>query len=600
MHKRTGHICVVDFGGQYAHLLANRVRRLGVFSVIVSNNDDISAYEGAAGIILSGGPSSVYAKGSPKIDTKILDLGLPILGICYGHQLLCTLLGGNVIPGKQGEYGIAQLKVKKSENPLLTDLPAASPMWMSHGDKVEKIPEDFELIASTSDCDTAAVASKTKPFYGIQFHPEVTHSEFGEKLLSNFIFSCNPKKEWDMAHYFEELKVSLEKQCEGKKVFLLVSGGVDSTVAFVLLNKILGKDRVFGLHIDTGTMRLNESEEVMAFLKAEQLDNLKVVDASDTFIERLKGKFEPEEKRKIIGQTFLDVKDEEVAKLGFNPEEWLLAQGTIYPDTIESGGTDNADTIKTHHNRVESIMEMLENGLLVEPLADLYKDEVRALGEEMEIPAPLIWRHPFPGPGLGVRLLCSDGKVEDIEAETLITLEAWTKKENVEVQVLPLKSVGVQGDARTYAHPAVISGNPSWKQCENYSTALTNNIRGINRVVLQVGDGAPYEYKAIAQECSRVPLDFLRKIDAECTRFLVDENLYSEIWQMPVVSLPLEVDGKPVIVLRPVESSEAMTANFYEMDKKLLDKLWSKIRALGVGGLLYDITHKPPGTIEWE
>jgi GMP synthase (glutamine-hydrolysing) len=592
-------IAVLDFGGQYAHLIANRIRRLGVYTEIVHPTCDIKDMQEYQGIIYSGGPSSVYADNAPSYNPEILSLDVPKLGICYGHQLISQQSGGSVQPGKVKEYGLASLEIKEESHSLLKGLPSSSSMWMSHGDKVEQLAPGFRIIAETDDCDTAAVANDEKRIYGIQFHPEVTHSEFGLKLLENFLDICGCERNWNMHSYLEDITRRLQKQVGERKVFLLVSGGVDSTVAFVLLNKVLGKDRVLGLHIDNGMMRLNESQAVDAFLRKEGIDNLKTVDAGAAFLKPLEGVTAPEEKRKIIGDTFLEVKDQAIEDLQLNPDEWLLAQGTIYPDTIESGGTDNADLIKTHHNRVEAVMDLLKQGKIIEPLADLYKDEVRLLGEELNIPHDLVWRHPFPGPGLGVRLLCSDGSALETEAPT--ALDEYLKEYSLKGEILPLRSVGVQGDARTYAQPFLLQTPLSWDACEQHSTALTNRIAQINRLVYQIAAESEESPKLVEQYCTKEVLDILRAVDNAATLFLQEEELYAKIWQMPVVLLPLRVAQKPVIVLRPVQSSEAMTASFSRIDQEILqEKLWPALRKAGAGALYYDVTHKPPGTIEWE
>lgn len=593
-------VAVLDFGGQYAHLIANRVRRLGVYTEIQHSNVEASTLKGYTGIILSGGPSSVYKDSAPTIDVGIFDLGIPILGICYGHQIMNQSLGGKVQGSDVHEFGVADLEVTASTNPLLKDLPTLSPMWMSHGDKVAIVAPGFQSIGITEDCDTAAVANMDKKFYGIQFHPEVTHSKFGSKLMENFLDICGCAKDWSMKSYFKDIEARIIAQTPtDKKIFLLVSGGVDSTVAFVMLNKIFGKDRVFGLHIDTGMMRMNESAEVVKFLHKANMENLKVVDDSDLFLDALKGKIEPEDKRHTIGETFLRSKEIESENLGFDSKEWILAQGTIYPDTIESGGTDNADTIKTHHNRVQGILDLMAEGLILEPLAELYKDEVRELGEELGIPRELVWRHPFPGPGLGVRLLCSNGEPAGKSNSEIPGLEAYLGEQNWQGLALPIQSVGVQGDARSYAQPFVLQGKHSWKECEKASTTITNRFRDLNRVVLEIGT-LTGEYQVISQYCERERFDFLRKMDSLCTDFLYEHDLYDAVWQMPVVLLPITVQDKPVLVLRPVNSSEAMTANFCEIDPNLLEQLWQTLKEAGAGGVLYDITHKPPGTIEWE
>ncbi len=594
-------IIVLDFGGQYAHLIANRVRRLGVFTEIVSPTAPVDEFKGAKGIIYSGGPSSVYAEDAPEYNPEILNIPVPKLGICYGHQLMASQLGGVVKPGKVKEYGIADLNLKEPQHPLLKDIPLSSPMWMSHGDQVEKLPDGYKIIASTKDCEIAAVANDSRKIYGIQFHPEVTHSKFGMKILDNFISICGCERTWNMKSYMPLISEKIKREVGDRKVFLLVSGGVDSTVAFVLLNRVLGTERVLGLHIDNGMMRMDESAKIIEFLKAEGMQNLRVVDATDTFLGKLKGVTAPEVKRKSIGATFLEVKDVEMKKLNLDPKEWMIAQGTIYPDTIESGGTKNADLIKTHHNRVKEVMDLMAQGLLLEPLADLYKDEVRMLGEELGIPHNLVWRHPFPGPGLGVRLLCSDATGEFASNTDVDGLDAYLKEHNIQGKVLPVKSVGVQGDGRTYAQPFLLTTpNLTWRECEKYSTELVNRFKVINRVIWQVGAVSDEMPKLVEQYAEKKHFDSLRKFDNICTEFLQENDLYEKIWQMPVVQLPLRLEDKPCIVMRPVNSSEAMTANFAEIDQTLLKGLWGRFVAEGAGSLWYDVTHKPPGTIEWE
>lgn len=591
-------IGVVDFGGQYTHLIARRIRQLGVYSEVLSSLSEASQLKGFAGFIFSGGPSSVYDPDAPTCSQAFLDAGLPILGLCYGHQLISHKLGGEVKRGNVHEFGQADFHPDQT-HPLFAGLSAASTMWMSHGDEVVKLPQGFRRIGSTADCEMAAVANDAEHIYGVQFHPEVTHSIQGMEIFKNFLKICGCKFEWKVSDYIVSLEDKLRKQCQGRKVFLLVSGGVDSTVAFALLNRALGPERVLGLHIDNGLMRKNESADVLEFMNREGFHNLKVRDATADFLKALVGLHAPEKKRKAIGDTFLTVKDDALASLDLNPEEWLLAQGTIYPDTIESGGTKHASVIKTHHNRVGAILELLEKGLVVEPLADLYKDEVRELGLLLGIPPKLIWRHPFPGPGLGVRLLCSTESGTQVDPTVTARVRTQLAAEGLEGEVLAVESVGVQGDSRTYAHPCLLRGPRDWDLCDRVSTALTNRVREVNRVVLEIG-ALGGVYRPVAAECEKSRLDFLREADAICTDFLVAEDLYASTWQMPVVLLPLEKAGKPVIVIRPVVSSEAMTARFATLPFPLMDRLWAKLKAAGVGALLYDITHKPPGTIEWE
>jgi GMP synthase (glutamine-hydrolysing) len=593
---------VVDFGGQYTHLIARRIRQLGVYSEVIAPQDGKAKIAGYKALIFSGGPSSVYDDGAPQANPDLLGSGLPVLGLCYGHQLVSRTLGGEVKRGKVHEFGPADFHPDVS-HPLFHGLSASSTVWMSHGDEVVKLPEGFHRVGYTADCGLAAVANDAKRIYGLQFHPEVTHSEEGMAMLKNFLSLAGCAFEWKVADYVQGLEDKLRKQAEGKKVFLLVSGGVDSTVAFALLNRALGAERVLGLHIDNGLMRKDESADVIRFMNKEGFHNLKIIDGSQAFLDALVDEANPERKRKAIGNTFLTVKDQALAELNLNPAEWLLAQGTIYPDTIESGGTHNAAVIKTHHNRVGAIMELLEKGLIIEPLADLYKDEVRELGLLLGIPEKLIWRHPFPGPGLGVRLLCNKVPGRRIEAALQDKVRDYLAREwaadGLDGEVLAVESVGVQGDSRTYAHPSLLRGIKDWERADKVAVALTNRVREVNRVVIEAGARSG-DYRSVMAFCDKPRLDFLREVDDLCTAFLYEENLYSTLWQMPVVLLPLEKGGKPVVVLRPVISSEAMTARFAALPFPLLDKLWARLSAAGVGALLYDITHKPPGTIEWE
>ncbi|MEC7281089.1 MAG: glutamine-hydrolyzing GMP synthase, partial [Verrucomicrobiota bacterium] len=324
--------------------------------------------------------------------------------------------------------------------------------------------------------------------YGLQFHPEVTHSEHGMQMLDNFLTLCGAARDWTMDQYIEQVKQRVQKQTAGRKVCLLVSGGVDSSVAFLLLNQALGEDRVLGLHIDNGFMRKGETALVERLMKDSGFHNLQVVDASADFLRALEGVAEPEEKRRLIGEEFLLVRDRALARLELDPDEWLLGQGTLYTDTIESGGTDNAAVIKTHHNRVGVIEELLAEGKVVEPLDQLYKDEARELGEKLGLPHHLVWRHPFPGPGLGVRALCSDGDERIISLETAQSeAQEMAGKCGLDLEILPLRSVGVQGDSRTYAHPAVVSGDSDWATLEELSTELTNSFTSINRVIYLLG-----------------------------------------------------------------------------------------------------------------
>ncbi|MDG5814395.1 glutamine-hydrolyzing GMP synthase [Chitinispirillales bacterium ANBcel5] len=595
-------IAVLDFGGQYSHLIANRIRRLGVYSEILPCDVQTSRLKEFRGIILSGGPRSVLENESPVIDPGLIDIGIPVLGLCYGHQVLARTLGGKICRGKFREYGRAAMSVLKAVD-ILAGLSENEQIWMSHGDSVEMLPSGFEILATTENCPTAAVGDRKRQIFGLQFHPEVTDTPNGMKILGNFIDICKCSRAWNSDAFIEQIESEIRDRCGDKKVFLLVSGGVDSTVAFTLLNKILGPQKVLGLHIDNGLMRHQESSAVLQYMHENGYDNLKIEDASQDFLTALDGVSDPEQKRAIIGKMFITVKEKAFEKLGLNSDEWILAQGTIYPDMIESAGTTHSDKIKTHHNRVDVILELIEKGLVVEPLAQLYKDEVRELGEALGIPKSLVWRHPFPGPGLGVRTLCSDGAQVVISQQDQDQLENITADSGYSASILPIRSVGVQGDERTYAYPALICGEkPDWTALESISTRITNNLKSVNRVIYGLNTQGNNQYKLHKAYLTRERLDKLRSVDKVVTEALHKSGEYGEIWQMPVVLLPLiNQSGEECVVLRPIVSQEAMTARFVPLAQETLETILNNASAIkGIGDIFFDITHKPPATIEWE
>jgi len=590
--KRDKTIGVIDFGGQYAHLIAARIRRLGTYSQILS--PESADFKGFAGIVLSGGPASVYDEKAPALNTSLFQTDVPILGICYGHQIMMSLLGGKVEKANKQEFGPAHLEII-SKSMLNDKMSSGKIVWMSHGDEVKSLPPNFQILASTKDCKMAMVGHENKPWFGIQFHPEVTHTEEGELLLQNFLWICCVDGSWSLQNFLRE-KLEKTKNLIHKKVFLLVSGGVDSSVAYLFLSKALGKDRVKGLLIDTGFMRKNEVGKLKEVLKGFDLH---VFDAKKYFYSKLDGIEDPEQKRQIIGSTFLEVQSVAMQELGLNPSEFILGQGTIYPDTIESGGTKHSQKIKTHHNRVPEIQVLIERGEVIEPLADLYKDEVREWGMLLGLPSSLIERHPFPGPGLAVRMLSS--KECQIPMDLEKKLNQLYPEESL--AILPIRSVGVQGDQRTYAFCAVFQDkNKTWKEWENLSVSLTNEVREINRVVILVGGNSYEGLKYTKLELNERTADVLREADDLVQQFLVQKNLHHLVWQCPVVLLPIGKQDKPYsIVLRPVESTEAMTAKFFPMERELLVELTDQLlKETSICSVMYDITHKPPGTIEWE
>jgi GMP synthase (glutamine-hydrolysing) len=595
-------VAVLDFGGQYAHLIANRIRRLQVYSEIFAPTADPSEIEGAAGIVYSGGPGSVYDPDQPAFNEALLELDLPILGLCYGHQLICHRLGGEVVPSDIREYGAADLTILANDGPF-SGMSTPETVWMSHGDTVSRLPDGFERIGETPDCPAAAVGNAERKIYGFQFHPEVAHTPNGNQMLDNFLTLCNAPRAWTMSGYAEEAMAQIREQTGDRNVFLLVSGGVDSTVAFMLINKALGANRVQGLHIDNGFMRKQETSLVAQYMKGSGFNNLIIEDASEEFLLSVEGLVEPEAKRHAIGKTFLDVKDRMLDQLELDPEAWLLGQGTLYPDTIESGGTENAALIKTHHNRIDVIEEMIAEGKVVEPLAQLYKDEVRDLGETLGIPHALVWRHPFPGPGLGVRCLCSTGDPEpDVSSENQLAANEIAAESGLDFRVLPIRSVGVQGDFRTYAHPGLVWGDADWSTLEDVSTRITNSVKEVNRVIYLISPDTPPDLKLKRAFMDRRRLDLLREADAIAMEAIVDGGFEAEIAQMPTVLLPLSSDGAgETVVLRPIVTPDFMTARFCELPMDFVSDVASRIGALdGIDAVCYDVTHKPPATVEWE
>lgn len=596
-------IAILDFGSQYTHLIARRVRELGVVSHIYATDVKAAKLNHAAGIILSGGPRSVVREKELPYDKKIFSLGSPILGLCYGHQLMAKIFGGSVGSGRAREYGLAKITVKNS--PIFKGIPNSTTVWMSHGDHVAKLPPGFAQIATSHTESIAAMADVTKKMYGFQFHPEVTHSRHGKQMLHNFIFDiCGVTKNWTTTQMLRNIKTSIKQQAGTKNVFLLVSGGVDSTVCFALLEKVLGKKRVYGLHIDSGFMRAYETKQITSALKNIGFNNLHIYNAESEFFTALKGITEPEQKRTIIGNLFLDITDRIMKEKKMSGPNWLLGQGTIYPDTIESGGTKHADVIKTHHNRVPRVQAMIAAGRIIEPLKDLYKDEVRTIGLKLGLPKALIYRHPFPGPGLAIRCLCSKGSKDKVQSLPLLS-----KEEPFRFLKLPVKSVGVQGDERSYAHPGVlVSPQKNYhtlpiKTLRSLSPITTNTHKDLNRVLWFLAGDATKLTQSIIKPAtpSKKRITLLQTIDAVVNAVALKDKRCKTIWQLPVVLIPFGYKYGESIVLRPVESEEAMTVSFGEIPNDLLKTIAKKIAALkAIDFIFYDVTNKPPGTIEWE
>ena len=505
-------IIVLNFGGQTDQLIVRRVRELGVYAELHPCDVDIDSLdlEDLAGIILTGGPQSVNDKNSLRADSKIFELGVPILGICYGLQYINNYYGGEIETPKNGEYGKTPLLVdNKSE--IFKNVPQESTIWMNHRDRVSKLADGFKKTAWTLNCPVAGMENKEKNIYAVQFHPEVVHSEYGKEMLESFVIDiCHAEKTWKMDDFAEKIIADIKEKYAGEKMICGLSGGVDSSVAATIVSKAIGDD-LQCIFVDHGLLRKNEADEVMETYKNLGL-NVKKVDASAEFLDKLKGVDDPETKRKIIGNHFVEVFEREAKEFG---EAKYLVQGTIYPDVIESG-KDKSSVIKSHHNVGGLPEDMLFEGL-VEPLRDLFKDEVRELGESIGVPHDMVWRQPFPGPGLAIRVIgdITEEKLE-IVRETDAILREEIKSHGLNEDIwqyftvwTPIKTVGVKGDARVYDN---------------------------------------------------------------------------------------------VIAIRAVETTDAMSVEAAELPFELLQTLSSRMinEVAGVGRVVYDITSKPPGTIEWE
>ena len=501
-------IIVIDFGSQYTQLILRRIRENKVFAILKPNDVSVKEIltENPKGIILSGGPASVYDQNAPQISEEILKLNIPVLGICYGFQLVSKIFGGTVEKSEKREFGLAKINIlRKSE--LFSNLPEKFNVWMSHSDKVIQLPEKFISLASTDNTEFAAAFDPERKIYGVQFHPEVYHTEFGNEIIKNFLFKvCNCEPNWQMKNFIQEKISEIQTKVKDQLVVCALSGGVDSTVAAVLVHRAIGY-KLHCIHVDTGLMRKNESQNIIDFFTKNFRMNLHFVDASQIFLERLKGIIDPEEKRKIIGKTFIEVFESEIKKIG---DVKFLVQGTLYPDVVESGAfSKNTSVIKTHHN-VGGLPENLKFEL-IEPLRELFKDEVRELGKELNIPDEFLKRHPFPGPGLAVRIIgeVNSENLELVREADFIFIEELKRQKLYDkvwqafAVLLPVKSVGVMGDERSYGNTIVLRAvtsvdgmtadwaKPDYDFLNLVSNRIINEIKGVNRVVYDITSKPP-------------------------------------------------------------------------------------------------------------
>ena len=500
-------ILVLDFGSQYTQLIARRLREQGVYAEILPFNASLDEIRSKApkGIVLSGGPASVYEKDAYFCDEGVFTLGVPVLGVCYGMQLMAQHFGASVCPAKHKEYGKASIEISR-KNPLFKDLPQKQVVWMSHADKVESLPNGFEVLASSENSPFCVFGDEKRKFYALQFHPEVQHSEFGAKMLKNFAkYICECESTWNMGSFAKAQSAAIKAQVGADKVLCAVSGGVDSSVVAALLANAI-KEQVVVVFVDNGLLRKNEKEAVETMFRHNLGINLITIDASKTFLERLKGVVEPEKKRKIIGNTFIEVFEAEAKK---HKGIKYLAQGTLYTDIIESSVVGASKTIKSHHN-VGGLPEKM-NLKLIEPLKEIFKDEVRALGLELGLSKELVFRHPFPGPGLAIRIM---GEVNEPSLELLRNADVILREElkssgwydktwQAFCVLLNVKSVGVMGDNRTYDNAVCVRvvnasdgmtasfSHLPYELLENISRRIINEVAGINRVVYDISSKPP-------------------------------------------------------------------------------------------------------------
>ncbi len=682
---RRDRIVVLDFGSQYAHLIAKRFRMLGYYSEIELPSAPLSAFSDARGVVFSGGPASVYDEDTPEFNREILSLDIPVLGLCYGHYIVNIGYGGKVGRAETGEFGFAELSTDGfAACPLFDGISSPQQVWMSHQDAVLSPGGGFETVGSTRDCRYAALQNLSEKRFSLQFHCEVNDTPCGNQIFANFARFCGMERNWDQDKVLDSVLEGIRRQAGDRNALLFLSGGVDSTVTFALLNRALGQDRVLGLHIDNGFMRRNESAAVAAQYRKFGFQNFIAVDAGESFLKAVEGLVDPQEKRAAVGETFVRVRDQVAAEQKLEEGRWLLAQGTLYPDVIESGGTKNSRTIKTHHNRVSGIQALIQKGLVIEPIRDLYKDEVRRLGRKLGLSDELVMRHPFPGPGLSINVLCSDGVLsgqdrrdyEKAQAEiaalslcgiarsaagaggggsvrgdsdcggdvrggaalsaaaaetaaagkeaALVAAETAggdaaaaaamppAPPEIAEKYVLPVRSVGVQGDFRTYRFPAVLSlaekgGGfyelPSdWDAVEKLSSHITNSAATVNRTVLRLYQRPGAALALRKGYCDRLRLDQLREADAIVLDALHGSGWYGKIFQHLTISLPFaSAAGRASFVLRPVCSEDVMTARFARLPAELLETVVRQIAALPFTDAVYfDATNKPPATFGWE
>lgn len=609
---KTQKVAILDAGSQFGKVIDRRVRELNVQSHIIPLDSADSELKKYDAIIISGGPESVYGDKAPKFNKNIFNLGLPVLGICYGMQLMNYVSNGNVVKTDKREDGPCKITVD-NKSLLFKDLDKTQEVLMSHGDSITKntISRLFTPTAFSGDL-VAALENKTKKLYGVQFHPEVDLTLNGKKILKNFLFDiAGLKGDFTMTSRQQQAIAYIRKIVGNKKVLVLVSGGVDSTVCAALLAKAINPKKIFALHIDNGFMRLNESKMVISALKKIKI-NVRLADASKQFWDQVDNTINPELKRQAIGDTFVKVAQAEIEKLGLDPNNVVLAQGTLRPDLIESASTiasKTADKIKTHHNDTQLVRDLRARGLVVEPLRELHKDEVRSLGLELGLPKKLIQRQPFPGPGLAIRIICSDQPYITSEFKEISKELKKYNTAGLSVNLLPIQTVGVQGDGRTYSYLAGISGAKDWKKLISLAREIPKKIHQINRIVYIFGKKIDKPITQITK--TYLTPDVIKQLqlaDDIVNKILFKNNLIKKLSQVPVILFPVNFGQENFrsIAIRTFITNDFMTGvpavPGIDIPIKVVNEMVREIlkNVPSISRVVYDLTSKPPGTTEWE